>query len=201
MAYVTLAEYRLYMESLAGIATDQPVHYTPSDDTLQTQLLASAQALIERETHRRFEAVTATRTYGPGAVYYSDPRLLMLDEDLLSVTTLTNGDGAVIAASEYRLFPYNTSPKFGIQLKSTSSWAFGDDGVVSVAGSWGYTAVADSDVKRVTCRLAYLEQQRRTATGQVAVLGDGTKTYESAVPADLAKWLASMRRHTGNPYR
>lgn len=186
MAYVTLAEYKAYIIALTqGV----PAPETTAEDTFLSNLITSAQLFIEDYTHRRFEAVTATRYFDNRAISYSDPQKLFVDDDLLTVTTLTNGDGTTLGGSTYYLEPYNSTPYHAIRLKTNYTWSFETDGRVSVAGTWGYTATASRDVKRVTCRLAWLEQQRRFATGEVTVLDGGSFSYQADVPKDLAQWL------------
>lgn len=194
MAYVSIAEYKAYM---AALTQGQPVGMSSTEDTFLSNLLSAAQQFIESETGRAFEAATETRYYDDRAVAYNDPALLIVDKDLLTVTALTNGDGAAVSSGNYWLEPYNGSPKFGIRLKTTEAWVWAVDTRVSVAGTWGYTAAANADVKRVTCRLAYLEQQRRTATGEVAVLGEGAFTFQAEVPKDIGNWLRRYTRRSG----
>jgi len=197
MAYATLADYRAYLASLTS--GSGPSSYSAADDTFQTGCLAAAQQFIEDETFRHFEAVTETRYYRVNAVSYQDPQVLILDDDLLTITTLTNANGDVVNSSQYWLLPDNWFPKYAIQLKFSSVWQFPIDGRVSVAGTWGYMASANADVKRITYRLAYLEQQRRSATGAVAVLGQtGIVQYEAEVPKDIAYWLRKHTRGKGN---
>jgi hypothetical protein len=191
MAYATLAEYESYQAQLTGgIAAAN----TSAETAFKAQCLTSAQQFIESWTGRRFEAVTATRYYDARAISYSDPQKLFLDDDLLTVTTLTNGDGVALSGSDYFLEPYNAAPYHAIRAKLGKSWAFVTDGRISVAGTWGYMTTANYDVKRVTMRLAWLEQQRRFATGEVTVIDGGAFTYQANVPQDLSQWLDRMKR-------
>lgn len=70
--------------------------------------------------------------------------LLFLDEDLLALQTLTNGDGAAISAAEYILLSANRYPKWGVELKASSSiwWVPSSAGdtaqVISLSGVWGF---------------------------------------------------------------
>lgn len=191
MAYLSVSDYRAY---IAALTSGNPTYSDPADTTFQQQLLDSATAFIESETGRSFTAVTATRKFGPEALPSSDANLLMLDDDLLTVTTLTNGDGTVIASNQYDLWPRNRLPAYAIRVRTSMAWAFStDDSTVSVAGTWGLMATPNADVKRVTARLAYLEQQRRTNTGEVLVM-QGAMQYSARVPDDLANWLLRHRR-------
>lgn len=71
-------------------------------------------------------------------------RLLMLDDDLLAVNALTNGDGTSISPSAYDLLSANFYPKWGVKLKLSSSiwWVPSSAGdtaqVISVNGVWGF---------------------------------------------------------------
>lgn len=192
MAYVTLAEYKAYM---GAMTRGQPTAYLDSDDTFITGCLTAAQQYIEEQTGRKFEATTATRYYDERAVDYLTPARLLLDDDLLSVTTLTNGNAAAILAADYYLEPYNTTPKFAVTLKS-GAWSFSTSTGwrIAIAGSWGYSATANQKVKDMTMRLAYLEMQRRTATGEVTVMGDGVFSFQASIPKDIAEWLTFWHR-------
>ena len=78
--------------------------------------------------------------------YFDVPsdRELDLDDWLLAVTTLTNGDAAAIASSEYNLHPKNQTPYRALRLKAGSdvAWEPDSDGntesVIALAGVWGY---------------------------------------------------------------
>lgn len=71
-------------------------------------------------------------------------RLLILDDDLLAVHTLMNGDGATILADSYNLLTANLYPKWGIDLDATAAvtWEPSSAGkfkqVISVNGVWGF---------------------------------------------------------------
>lgn len=188
--YVTFAEYRAYMDAETK---GRPAGYTEAGVDFVTGLLTAATEFIERETERTFSAVTRSRFYGPRAVSIYDFSVLNLDADLLEVTTLTNGDGTTIPAGGFRLQPRNATRFDVIELKSAYRWTFDTDGEVEVAGKWGYSLTPGADVKRVVCRLAYLEQARRFSTGEVEVLEGGFQ-FDTIIPRDLRDWLRGMKR-------
>jgi hypothetical protein len=64
------------------------------DNPLLQQAIKAAQDYIESQTNRVFEATTATRFYDSDARDADDSTLLHVDDDLLTVTTLANGDAA-----------------------------------------------------------------------------------------------------------
>lgn len=72
---------------------------------------------------------------------YQFPRLLNLRDDLLSVITLTNGDGSTMSSSEYFLYPANETPKRWIEPNDNGN-PFYYDGTkqqaITLTGQWGY---------------------------------------------------------------
>lgn len=88
---------------------------------------------------------------------------LMLDDTLLSVTTLTNGNGDSIAGTEYFLMPRSYERKSYIRIKeaSTVAWEFDTDGYIAVAGRWGYTATVPADVKQAAIEMVLYCFHRR----------------------------------------
>jgi len=76
---------------------------------------------------------------------FSYGRTLRIDtNDLLAVTTLTNGDGTVIAPANFLLYPSNVYPKQEIRLKQSGGLAWVPDSngnyeqVITLLGVFGY---------------------------------------------------------------
>lgn len=138
-AYATLAEFKDYWRSRGG-----EIRADASDDTVIEFLLRAASRLIDSETGRHFYPYYETRYYSVPDGDSLDVRLLKLDNDLLEVDTVTNGDGTVIPSTEYKLVPKNNTPHSGVRLNGTSTYywtsdASGDtESVISIAGFWGY---------------------------------------------------------------
>jgi hypothetical protein len=113
--------------------------HKPADDVYIEQLLERCSREFDGDTQTWFYAYTQTRRYD-----LPRGRVLELDAPLLSVTSLTNGDGTVIASTEYDLTPYNGPHHTALELHvdSTTTWepttGARTRGVVYVAGSWGY---------------------------------------------------------------
>jgi hypothetical protein len=188
MAYITLAGFKSYVDELTGGVQSS---FTTAEDAVLTEFITQAQAEIERVTERKFEAATATRYYTAHDV---DQDVLYLDADLLSVTTLTNGDGTAIASDSYWLRPFNRTPKVAIQLMNGAAWAFDDDGRIAVAGSWAFSTTAPDDVKRCAYRLAWFYWAKRSAAGETTVLGDNVVQAAAEYPADVKTVLRRYRR-------
>jgi hypothetical protein len=189
MAYIVLAD--LKADLFAG-GTTVPT----TDDALLTSKIARAQGIIERKTTRKFEAYTATRLFD-----IPRGRKLDLDEDLISVTTFTNGDGSVIDPASYHLWPNNYTPKRAIVLNMASGqvWYPGSSGnteqALSVLGSWGYMVSANDDVKHVTIRLAaWLYRQKDNSGEQDRAIQapDGSILLPARIPADIADMINDL---------
>lgn len=138
-AYATLKEYKDYIRSRNGSVADDI-----TDDVTVEFLLRAASRLIDEQTGRRFSPFVETFYYDVPDSESIDPRLLRMDNDLLEIITLTNGNGTTIPSTEYNLVNKNRSPYYGIRLKDTSTyyWACDSAGdshsVISVEGIWGY---------------------------------------------------------------
>jgi hypothetical protein len=185
VAYVTLAELKTYL----GIVDT-------SDDALLTAMLSAAHDAVDAHCGRWFEGRTATRVYGPGDV---TRQILRLDAELLSVTTLTNGDGSVIATANVVLWPRNSLPAWAIRLKSTLLWTFADaDSEISVVGSWGYAATPPAAIIQATKRVAGWLYRGKDAqvfdvSGHQAF---GQVTISRELPGDVRALLTPYRRRT-----
>lgn len=103
-------------------------------------------ALI-RSTSRDMDAACGRRFYPRIETRYFDMprnRILTLDDDLLAVNTLTNGDGNELTSSQYDLIPYNQTPYYQLRLKASSQdyWQTDSNGnserAISLAGVWGF---------------------------------------------------------------
>lgn len=142
--YVTLQAMRDYIGNLSGI-TDR--------DELLTELLDWSARLVEGYKGRRYDVRRETRVYDTpqaastamGAYDYRIPvggaPKLRLDDDLLAVIRLTNGDGTTLTTAHYVLRPDNGTPKNRIELRSGYTWAEADAGpeqAISLEGWWGY---------------------------------------------------------------
>jgi hypothetical protein len=133
-SYATLADFKAN-----ATARGQTMTTDTADDAVIEGLLESASRYLDLQTSRQFYPSVTTRLFD-----IPQTSTLFLDDDLLELTTLTNGDGTTINSTNYILLPSNTYPRFGIELKSTSGLAWLADSssntkqVISVAGVWGF---------------------------------------------------------------
>jgi hypothetical protein len=140
-----------YLTQVAFKADKRITSLDAVDDAQIDGIITAASRLVERACNgRRFFARSETRTFNkPWG------RELMLDDDLLSVTHLYNGDGTEILAADYLLLPLNALAKDYIRIKQSAAieWlpdADGNtEGVISLNGVWGYCDRTASDVRSV----------------------------------------------------
>ena len=188
MAYITLAEIKAYV----GIPTA-----TTTDDVILTSFIASAQAAIDAYCHRTFEAAAdAERTFD--AIDDTDGATLYVDE-ICSITSITNGDGVVVAADEYVTEPRRVTPYYAIKLlaSSSKSWTYDTDheDAITVDGKWAFSTAAGNDIKQACLRLtAWMYRQRDTnAEVDRPIFTEAGVILPSAIPSDVKALL--------NPYR
>jgi hypothetical protein len=145
MNYATLVEMKRYL------GTDET-----TDDALLTKLLAWSSRFIDIWKGRRFDVRFETRyfdrpsgnrsafgVFDSSLLTGSAGSALRLDNDLLEISSLINGDGDEILSSAFTLEPANMYPKRRIRLKSAADYWSGDsygdyEQVISVSGWWGY---------------------------------------------------------------
>jgi hypothetical protein len=132
--YATLAEYKAY-----STARGQTASTDATDDGAVVDLLEAASRYLDNKTRRQFFPTIETRLYD-----IPNDSILLLEQDLLAVITLTNGDATTITTANYNLMPANTSPYYAIRLNdiSTVAWEANSSGsgqqVISVNAWWGY---------------------------------------------------------------
>jgi len=192
MSYATLAELKTYL----GIPTAETAH-----DTLLTTQLAAATAAIDAECSRSFVGTVATRRFGAESVM---GQLLHLSADVLAVTSVANGDGAVMAADSYRLWPRNVSPAWALFARHPAEWIARDDDdtEIVVSGTWGYSVTPPAQVVQATLRLAGFMYQQKDAQLGVAQLGVrggrgfGSMLVSPELLADVQSLLRGLRRRS-----
>lgn len=208
MAYATVDELRRYIQS-GGAALPT------TDDDLLIMFLEDAQQIIDDYTGRTFEASAATTrtfdaladlrtldTLGPYTVGGVDRTLWLGGGELAEApTSVVNGDGTTVSASEYVTEPRNEAPYYALTLKSGSNvvWTYSDspEGAISVTGYWGYSRSADSLIRGATLALAaWIYRQRSTSadTDRPILTGDGVTILPAALPKNAFERLTARRR-------
>jgi hypothetical protein len=209
--YVTLANLKLYLRITSTDA---------NDDTALSDLITQASRAIDNYTGRRFYSRTQTRGYDtPGyertdywRAKYVPSRTLRLDDDLLAVTSITNGDGSSISGSAYNLTPNNEVPVYEIRLRPSSgiTWLLGTNGdaeqVISVVGTWGYVdrtasdyrsleVIADTELAcKIICKAYYDKRFGQSTEGAATITGAGVVIRPSSIPTDAKLILDRYKR-------
>lgn len=130
--------------TLAQAKAEQKAQST-ADDAYMLSLLRSETARFERECGRVFVPVIDTRYFdaiGDHHIYNGKKRLLLRD-DLLEATTVTDGSGTVlVSGTDYRLHERGKTPAYALQgLSSYAGWhQYTSDpyDAISIVGVWGY---------------------------------------------------------------
>jgi len=193
--YCTLAQVRSYLDFQSASNT--------GDDSLINLLITRASQRIDTYCGRTFVERTETRTFD--AVQDVEGQRLWMDDDLLAVDSITNGDSESITAAQYVLEPANETPKYAIKLlaSSSKSWTYNTDPeqAISVTGDWGYMTgtVAPADIQHAAIRLtAWYYQQREAPFETVALPELGAVTIPQAIPSDIVAVLNNYVRITTN---
>ncbi len=115
-----------------------------TDDVVLLLCCEWARAQIDSITRRHFYPHIATRYYDADVPDYYLP----LGDDLITLTTFTNGDTTTILAANYRLYPVEGPPYQWIELNKAGSVNFTysttPQRAMSILGVWGWSKVGIS---------------------------------------------------------
>lgn len=190
MAYTTVAKIKDYSK----IKGD-------GDDALLQDILTRAESIIEAHTNRVFQVSSNTSHYLQREwLDRDDPYLLHMDDELISVATLTNGDSdsTSIPSTEYWLTDSVGNRNYGppyqaIKLKSDSdySWEWDTDYHVEISGHWGYSDDPPADIVHATIRLVtWMWRQRLEGSEDtITISPEGMVMYPQHFPKDVKSIL------------
>lgn len=130
---------------------------------------------------------------------------LYLDEDLYSITSITNGDGTTVTSSEYTTEPRNVAPYYAISLLPSASIAWepntnGDpENAITITGRWGYSETPPGAIVQACMRLAAFYYRQKDAQLQdVTAIEAGVVLAPVGIPADVVRILAPYVKRVGN---
>jgi hypothetical protein len=175
----------------------------PGEDAMLEGMIEAASRLFDGLTRRTFYARTETRYHSVPERNAVNRRRLWLDDDLLSATSITNGDGTAIAASDYYFEPRNGLPACAVVLKQSAGvvWTGDADGnteyVIPIAGSWGYSASAPADVREEVEGIVVGKYRNRYGTnvqGAAQITAAGVVITPQDIPASAWKVIEYYRR-------
>lgn len=192
MAYTSVSEVKSYV----GLTV-------ADDDALLATLVAAAQQTIDRYCNRVFEASADMTRYfhAIDSLDKRNARILHLDGDLCAITSVVNGDGATVPATDYVTLPTNYAPYFALELtrETGTAWTFDDtpEKAIAVTGRWAFSTTAPADVAYAALRLtAWMYRQRDTQTDadRPMMSDSGAMIMPLRLPADVKDILAPYRR-------
>ncbi|MDD2731267.1 MAG: phage gp6-like head-tail connector protein [Candidatus Portnoybacteria bacterium] len=183
--YTTLARVRQQL----GMADSDT-----ADDAYLGTLVSAASRMIDGACKRRFYDATGT-LYLDCRPPTLNGRKLYFDEDVVSVSSVTNGDGAEVTSDEYHLLPVNSTPKYAIELTIASNkiWQYTTDwrGAITVVAARGYCtdATRPGDIEEAATRLAVWLYQNRDNTGETVQFADGSMSIPAEAPPMVMRIL------------
>jgi len=189
MAYTNITTVKSYLGDVQG----------SGDDALITGFIAATQTYIDGYCHQTFEAATdSTRTFDPTCDV--DGPTLYFDAPLIAITSVTNGDGVVVAPTAYVTEPRNMTPWYGLTLKSNSgiSWTYGGalENAIAIVGKWAYSLTADANIQQAATRLAaYFYRQRDNGLDLDRIIQTNSGVVMPLdLPRDICKLLEPYKR-------
>jgi hypothetical protein len=183
-----------------------------TDDTLLSLCIDRAQSTIESYTNRLFEvSADTTRKYTPiidrigsGMGFQGsliDDYTIDLDFDLISITSITNGDGSAVPTSAVVTMPLNFTPGYAVRIKQASGyfWTYtgSPEASVSITGRFGYSLTPPANIVQATLRLAsqmYRQRDGSPDLGNSIISADGSTIVTSAMSRDIEALLKPYRR-------
>jgi hypothetical protein len=160
-----------------------------------------AEGAIDAYTRRIFAGTTGTAYYNRFTYPQLAGQALFLDQDLLGLTSLTNGDTTTIPLGSVWLEPRNEGPPYRIlRLKSSYVYVWNTDTDVIVAGTWGYSASPPADIQGAAVRLAAFYYRMKDAPDPGGVSGfpeGGEVTWPRGIPDDIKFVLEKHKSRSG----
>ena len=195
MAYITVSGLKTFMEIESA-----------NDDILLASFCEMAQDTVNIFTNRVFEALTdTTRHFTPLSQRVNgdlcpDGITLSFDTDLVSITSIVNGDNTTLPSGSYVALPLNTPQKSEVRLRNNSNyfWTYTDDpvGSVAITGRWAWSLTPPASVVIATYLLArfYYERRADTSSSRDVLSSDGVVLASAKFPADVLKLLGPYKR-------
>lgn len=169
-------------------------------DDLLNDLITRVSAMIDKETGRLFGVSSDTTKYFDlDNVNGRDLELFDVKDQLLSVTSVTNGDGTSISTGNLILLPRNGERYHTVRLTSASgvSWSTGTDEYIEIAGKWGYSLTIPEAIREAAIEgVIHIFNQAKSLGGDrdVQISSDGMVIRPSAMPANVQRIMKLYRK-------
>lgn len=183
-----------------------------TSSTVEGWLLNGAISFVERYCGRVFVAQSATRTFPVYRHVTRRGKRLNFYADLAEVTSITNGDGVAVAASEYyslvpdgRAFTNSAGalvsyPAYGVEMRSGAGKVFYDpDGLsdISVVGYWGFSKTdPPSAIFEAILEVGKIAYNQRSGGGAAVAAAQNVGVFMEALklPERLEQTLGQFKR-------
>lgn len=190
--YASLLDLRDYLSSDGLLGT--------INDGLLQDSLDGAESVINDYTRRNFAGTAGTIYINRYSANKVRNQAMYLEEDLHTLVSITNGDGANIPVGSAWLEPRNSGPPYRIvRLKSSNVWVWNTDSDVMIAGTLGFSTIAPAAIVRSTVRLAaWMYRAKDLGIGDSTGMNDaGEVQYPQGMPQDVKQALAPYRSRSG----
>lgn len=191
--YIGTAELRQYLSPDGELSNDQ--------NALLSACIDRAESAINDYTRRQFAGTAGTVYYNRYTQGQVRSQALYLDEDLYSLTSLTNGDGQTIPTGSVWLEPRNEGPPYRmLRLKSSYVWVWNTDSDVIIAGTFGFSTVPPDAIVQAAVRYSAHLFRQKDAGGPDNMAGfpeGGQVQYPEGMPSDVRWLLAPYRSKSG----
>ena len=166
------------------------------DGDLLTVHIAAAQDAIDNHCRRTFEAAADSIRYVDAMGDHIRNLYLFLSEtgELCQITSITNGDGIVVATGEYVTDPRSHTPYHAIKLRSDAGkfWTYQTywESAIAINGRWAYSITAPAGIVQACIGLAafyYLQKDQPFA--DVTAVEAGVVMRPIGIPAYVRTML------------
>jgi hypothetical protein len=160
-----------------------------------------AEGAIDAYTRRIFAGTTGTAYYNRFTQGQVGGQAFFLDQELIGLTSVTNGDMTTIPLGSTWLEPRNEGPPYRIvRLRSSYVWVWNTDSDVVFSGTWGYSATPPAAIQGAAVQLAAYYYRLKDAPDPNAVSGfpdGGEVTYPKGIPDNIKFLIEKYRSRSG----
>jgi len=165
---------------------------TGMDTWLEAMITACSRA-IDSFCKRHFYTETETRYFD-----FQDPYRMWLDHDLVSITTLTNGNAEILVdGTDFYKYPLSGPPYRWLDAKTDTGNLFEYSSTtqraISILGVWGYQAEVPAEIEEA-CRIWVGELYNRHDAEGVASkrIGDYSVSYATPSAGGMPEVVKAM---------
>ena len=170
------------------------------NDGLLQDSLDEATSAINDYTRRNFAGTAGTIYVNRYSQRFVVNQALYLENDLHTLTSLTNGDSQNIPVGSVWLEPRNAGPPYRLlRLHSAYVYVWNTDSDVIVAGTWGFSTVPPAAISRACVELgAYFYRLKDTMPDSTAGLSAaGEVVYPKSMPDWVKQKLEPYKSRSG----